>query len=181
MKHAQPVRVELKMRTVFNLLGPLTNPAGAQAQLVGAPSAAAAELMARALCALGLEHAFVVHGSDGLDEITTTGPTDAWEVREGDVSRLWLDPSDFGVERAMLADLQCANPEEHQSIARAILRGELGPRREIVLVNAAAGLVAAGAAADFQEGMELAAKSIDSGAALSRSEALARFTNEITP
>ena len=98
MKHAQPVRVDLKMRTVFNLLGPLTNPAGATAQLVGAPSPHAAELMAGALAALGLQRGFVVHGSDGLDEITTTGPTSAWEIRDGKVEARMLEPADFAVQ-----------------------------------------------------------------------------------
>ena len=106
MKHAQPVRAELKMRTVFNLLGPLTNPAGATAQLVGAPSAKAAELMAGALAALGLKRGFVVHGSDGLDEITTTGPTLAFEIRDGTVERRTLEPADFGVPQAYAADLK---------------------------------------------------------------------------
>ena len=105
MKHAHPVRVELKMRTVFNLLGPLTNPAGATAQLVGAPSEHAAELMAGALAVLGLERGFVVHGSDGLDEITTTGTTAAFEIHGGRVKRSTLSPEDFGVERAFIAVL----------------------------------------------------------------------------
>jgi anthranilate phosphoribosyltransferase len=174
MKHAQPARVELRMRTVFNLLGPLTNPAGANAQLAGAPSEKAGALMAEALAALGLERGFVVHGLDGLDEITTTGPTLAWEIRNGSVVRRTLAPEDFGVPRAELASLTGGDPAANCAIARAILEGERGPKRDIVLVNAAAALVAAGQASDFLEGMTIAARSIDSGAALAKLEALAR-------
>jgi len=165
MKHAQPVRVDLKMRTVFNLLGPLTNPAGATAQLIGAPSLQAAELMAGAIAALGIHRGFVVHGSDGLDEITTTGATHTWEVSEGTVSPLELNPADFGVEFATPEDLRGGDREENLAIASAVLDGVPGPQRDIVLVNASAALVAAGRAESFREGMRLAAGSIDSGAA----------------
>ncbi len=176
MKHAQPVRLELKMRTVFNLLGPLTNPAGATAQIVGAPSPAAAELMAGALAALGLERGFVVHGSDGMDEITTTGPTLAFEVRNGLVEERTLKPEDFGVRTVEPQELRGGDSARNAAIAREILRGACGPRRDIVLVNAAAALVACGKAGDFRRGMEIAARSIDSGAALAKLEQLARFT-----
>jgi anthranilate phosphoribosyltransferase len=179
MKHAQPVRVDLKMRTVFNLLGPLTNPAGATAQLVGAPSANAAELMAGALAELGLARGFVVHGSDGLDEITTTGSTVAFEIKAGRVERRVLDPADFGVPIAMPADLKGGDAVENHDIARAILSGETGPRRDIVLVNASAALVAVGRAADFIEGMALAARSIDSGSAQAKVDRLVRFTQGV--
>jgi anthranilate phosphoribosyltransferase len=175
MKHAQPVRAELKMRTVFNLLGPLTNPAGANAQLVGAPSAAAGELMAGALAALGLDRGFVVHGSDGLDEITTTGSTLAFEIHGGEVERRSLHPEDFGVARASAADLKGGDKETNCAIARGILEGERGPRRDIVLVNASAALVAAGQAGNFIEGVTLAAESIDSGAAAAKVKHLREF------
>jgi anthranilate phosphoribosyltransferase len=175
-RHAHPVRVDLKMRTVFNLLGPLTNPAGAAAQLAGAPSEHAAELIANALAQLGLSRGFVVHGSDGLDEITTTGPTLVFSITGGRVERCSLTPADFGVPIAHAADLKGGDPERNSEIARAVLSGRRGPQRDIVLVNSAAALVAAGKAADFGEGMELAARSIDSGAALAKVEALARFT-----
>jgi anthranilate phosphoribosyltransferase len=175
-KHAHPVRVDLKMRTVFNLLGPLTNPAGASAQLAGAPSAHFAELMAGALAALGLERGFVVHGSDGLDEITTTGPTLAFEIRHGEVTRRTLTPDDFGVAIAMPEDLKGGDRDRNCAIAREILEGVRGPRRDIVLVNAAAALVAVGRARDFREGVALAVDAIDSGAARGKAEALARFT-----
>lgn len=179
MKHAQPVRVDLKMRTVFNLLGPLTNPAGATAQLVGAPSENTAELMAGALAELGLARGFVVHGSDGLDEITTTASTVAFEIRAGRVERRILQPADFGVPTASSADLKGGDAAENREIARAILSGERGPRRDIVLVNASAALVAAGRAADFIEGMALAARSIDSGSAQAKVDRLVRFTQGV--
>ena len=165
MKHAQPVRGELKMRTVFNLLGPLTNPAGAAFQLAGAPSVIAAELMAGALAELGLTRGFVVHGSDGLDEITTTGPTLAFEIEAGRVTRRRLELKDFGVAVAGMEDLAGGSVEENRDIALRILDGERSAKRDIVLVNASAALVAAGAAKGFMEGMDLAAGAIDSGAA----------------
>lgn len=178
MKHAQPVRVELKMRTVFNLLGPLTNPAGANAQVAGAPSAKAAELIAGALAELGLEHGFVAHGSDGLDEITTTGATLLFEVRGGGKERRTVHPSDFGVAEARAEDLRGGDRGRNLEIARQVLGGCAGPQRDIVLVNASAGLVAAGRAASFEEAMVQAAASIDSGAARAKAEALARFTSQ---
>jgi len=179
MKHAQAVRVDLKMRTVFNLLGPLTNPAGATAQLVGAPSEASAELMAGALAELGLARGFVVHGSDGLDEITTTGSTLAFEIRAGRVERRVLEPGNFGVRTVTLADLKGGDAAENRDIARAVLSGEEGAHRDIVLVNASAALVAAGRAADFLEGMTMAARSIDSRAAIAKVEQLVRFTQGV--
>jgi anthranilate phosphoribosyltransferase len=174
-KHAQPARLELKTRTVFNLLGPLTNPAGAGAQLAGAPSPEAAALIAEALAALGLPRGFVVHGSDGLDEITTTGPTLAFEIRQGAVSRRELTPEDFGVPRARIEDLRGGDREVNREIVRSVLGGAAGPKRDIVLVNAAAALVAAGMAQDFRQGVALAAESIDSGAASGKLRALADF------
>jgi len=176
MKHAQPVRVDLKMRTVFNLLGPLTNPAGANAQLAGAPSAKAAELIAGTLAALGLAHGFVVHGADGLDEITTTGPTLVFEIHNGRVDRGTMTPDDFGVPLASAAELQGGDKDANAAIAREVLAGCPGPRRDIVLVNAAAGLVAAGKAQTFREAMALAAASIDAGAARAKVEALVYFS-----
>ncbi len=176
MRHAQPVRVDLKMRTVFNLLGPLTNPAGADSQLAGAPSARAAGLIAGALASLGLRRGFVVHGSDGLDEITTTGPTLAFSIADGAVERLSLTPDDFGVSPAAPEALRGGDLARNVAIAQTVLRGGSGPQRDIVLVNAAAALVAAGKAGTFAEGMTLAAQSLDSGAAKAKVEALARFT-----
>ena len=175
MKHAAPVRAELKMRTALNLLGPLTNPAGATAQLAGAPSPRAAELIAGALAALGLKRGFVVHGSDGLDEITTTGPTLAFEIRDGTVERRTLEPGDFAVRTARSEDLRGGSKERNCDIARQVLDGVPGPARDIVLVNSAAALVAAGRVETFLEGMAIATVSIDSGAAKAKVEALARL------
>jgi anthranilate phosphoribosyltransferase len=179
MKYAQPARLELKMRTVFNLLGPLTNPAGATRQLIGAPSPHAAVLMAQALAGLQPERAFVVHGSDGLDEVTTTGSTIVFEVAGRKVSPLSWSPADFGVAPANASDLSGGDPARNREIAIAVLQGELGPRRDIVLVNAAAALLAAGPATDLRAGMHLAAHSIDTGAAWKKVERLAQFSQNV--
>jgi len=172
MRYAQPARLELKMRTVFNLLGPLANPANASAQLVGAPSVPAAELIAEALARLGLERGFVVHGSDGLDEITTTGPTLALEITRGAIAHHTLTPGDFGVPQAETAGLRGGDPALNAEIARAVLSGAAGPQRDVVLVNSSAALVAIGRARNFREGVALAAESIDSGAAMAKLNAL---------
>ena len=170
MKHAHPVRVDLKVRTVFNLLGPLTNPAGATAQLAGAPSPKTAELIAGALAVLGLSRGFVVHGCDGLDEITTTGATLAFEIRGGKVERRTLEPADFAVPTARPEELKGGDRTRNAAIANAVLSGQRGPQRDIVLANAAAALVAAGRVATFLEGMAIGAES------RGKVEALARFT-----
>jgi anthranilate phosphoribosyltransferase len=172
MKHAQPVRRELKMRTVFNLLGPLSNPARAQMQLVGAPSPASAKLMAEALAELGTKRSFVVHGFNGLDEISTTGATEVFEVRRGHVERHVWSPGDFGVPVAGIEELRGGDAERNARIALDVLEGIAGAQRDVVLVNAAAGLVAAGIAPELRAGMKLAAASVDSGAALGRLQAL---------
>jgi len=175
MRHAQPARLELKMRTVFNLLGPLANPAGANVQIVGAPCAAAARLMAQALAQLGLYRGFVVHGSDGLDEITTTGPTLVLEIAAGAVREYTVTPDDFGLPPAGAEDLRGGDAETNERIAREILAGARGPRRDIVLANAAAALAAAGKARHFRDAVALAAASIDSGAARRKLEQLTAF------
>ena len=179
MKHAGPVRRELRIRSVFNLLGPLTNPAGATAQIVGAPSVQSARLIAGALATLGLHHGFVVHGSDGLDEITTTGPTEVFEIREGGVEVRMLEPSDFGVRSTAPEELKGGDAARNLEIARGVLAGERGAARDIVLVNAAAALVAAGTVGTFLEGMAVAVVSIDSGAARGKVEALAQFRSMV--
>ncbi len=179
MKYAQPARLELKMRTVFNLLGPLTNPAGATRQLIGAPSPQAAELMAHALAGLEPERAFIVHGSDGLDEVTTTGSTIVFEVTGRQVNPQSWSPSDFGVSHANAADLSGGDRARNREIAIAVLQGESGRRRDIVLVNAAAALLAAGLATDLRAGMRQAAHSIDTGAAWNKVEALAQFSQNV--
>lgn len=175
MKHAQPARAELKMRTAFNLLGPLTNPARAPRQLIGAPSPQAAELMTQALLQLGAERAMVVHGSDGLDEITTTATTAIADIGPRGVERYELDSSAFGVERATPEDLRGGDRKTNAAIIRAILSGERGPKRDIVLVNAAAAFVVAGKAQTWKEGVALAAESVDSGRAQSTLVRLAAF------
>jgi anthranilate phosphoribosyltransferase len=177
MKHAQPARLELKMRTVFNLLGPLTNPAGATRQLIGAPSLQTAELMAQALAGLEPERAFVVHGSDGLDEVTTTGPTTVFEVTGGALRRFEWNPSDFGVEQATPSDLAGGDRAANCAITTAILQGNRGAQRNIVLVNAAAALLAAGVTPDLHDAMQRASESIDSSAAWKKVERLRVFTS----
>jgi anthranilate phosphoribosyltransferase len=177
MRHVQVARSELKMRTSFNLLGPMTNPANASAQLVGAPSVRSAELMAQTLAALGLPRGFVVHGLDGLDEVSISGETLMLEIRSGAIAHLAVQPEDFGVARTPIEALRGSGPEENAQIALKVLNGERGPRRDVVLVNSAVALVAAGKAADFLEGMLMAAESIDSGAALRKLRELGAFTN----
>jgi anthranilate phosphoribosyltransferase len=166
MKHAQPVRRSLKMRTAFNLLGPLANPAGAQVQVIGAPSPDAAAIMAAALHELGTRRSFVVHGSDGLDEISTTGMTEVYEVCEAGITRHLWTPEEFGVPRVPLSALAGGHLQENAETVLSILRGEHGAKRDIVLVNSAAALLASGTADTLSEGMKRAAESIDSGSAL---------------
>jgi anthranilate phosphoribosyltransferase len=177
MKYAQPARLELKMRTTFNLLGPLTNPAGACSQLIGAPSESAAELMANALAGFEPQHAFVVHGAGGLDEVSTTGPTIVFEIRGAQVQRHTWTPADFGVPQTTIETLRGGDHRTNCGIAREILGGRPGPQREIVLVNAAAALVAAGRAGSLREGVALAIESIDSGRTARKVEELAAFTH----
>jgi anthranilate phosphoribosyltransferase len=165
MKHAQPARAEIKMRTALNLLGPLTNPAGARYQLIGASSERTARLVAETLAELGTERAFVVHGSDGLDEITTTGSTLVLEVSTGRVAEHVWQPRDFNTPRASLADLAAPAIDDNVRIARAVLGGESGPCRDIAVVNAAGALLAAGEATTPYLGVQMAERSIDSGAA----------------
>jgi anthranilate phosphoribosyltransferase len=179
MRYAQAARRDLKMRTVFNLLGPLTNPAGATRQLVGVPSPAAADLLAKVLASLGAVRAIVVHGSDGMDEITTTGPTLALTVHSGAIAHQDLTPADFGLPTARLEDLRGGEAAENAEITRRILAGEAGPKRDIVIANAGAALVAAGKVQDYREAAAIAAESIDSGAAMRRAEELAAFTRSV--
>ena len=176
MRRAGPVRKELGMRTVFNVLGPLTNPAGAGAQVMGVFDGALVEPAARVLLRLGVRRAFVVHGGDGLDEITTTAETKLAEIRRGEVSVREVAPEDFGVPRAAAADLAGGDSEANAAALQAILQGEKGPRRDIAVVNAAAALTAAGRAGDFREGAAMAAAAIDSGAAARKLDALIAFS-----
>jgi anthranilate phosphoribosyltransferase len=179
MKHAGPARSELKVRTAFNLLGPLTNPAGATAQVVGAPSVHAAELLAQTLASLGLHRGFVVHGMDGLDEISTTGETLVLEIRGGAIAHNTLAPEDFGLPRSLPEDLKGADKAANCAIAHEILSGKHGPRRDIVLANAAAALLACSRASGLKEGVSLAAEVIESGAAARKLNELIRFTQAL--
>lgn len=179
MKHVMPARREIGVRTVFNLLGPLTNPAGANAQVIGVAAPALTETLARVLAELGTHRAFVVHGADGLDEISNTGESRLSEVREGVVRTFTLRPEDFGLPRATIGDLRGGDREQNAQIIRALLGGEPGPKRDIVLMNAAAALVAGGKARDFQDGATLAARSIDSGEARGRLQALVALSQKL--
>jgi len=178
MRQVQGVRRELRMRTMFNLLGPLTNPARANGQVVGVYSLELVEKLAEALSMLGLRRALVVHGLDGLDEITITGTTRIAEAREGSVRSYEVEPEEFALKRGTLQDIAGGDAAENAAIIRAVLDGERSPRRDVVLLNAAAALVAAGRADHIAGAVPLAAKSIDSGAAAGRLEALVRFSAE---
>jgi len=177
MRHVQPARRELRLRTVFNLLGPLTNPARASAQVVGVYSSDLVEKLAEALSMLGLHRALVVHGHDGLDEVTITTSTRIAEVREGTVRSYEVTPEEFNFERATMSDISGGDATENARIIRDVLKGTPSARRDIVLLNAAAALVAASRANHLAEALPLAAASIDSGRAATKLEALVRFTN----
>jgi anthranilate phosphoribosyltransferase len=179
MKYVMAARREMGVRTVFNMLGPLTNPAGANAQVIGVYSGALCEPLARVLAELGTLRAFVVHGADGLDEISNTGESHICEVHEGVVRASRVRPEDFGMPRAGIADLQGGDREENAQIIRQILAGEPGPRRDIVLMNAAAALVVGGKARDLKEGVALAAQSVDSGGAAGKLSALVRLSQRL--
>jgi len=177
MKQVQGVRRELHMRTMFNLLGPLTNPARANGQVVGVYALDLVEKLAEALSMLGLRRALVVHGLDGLDEVTITGVTRIAEAREGSVRSYEVEPEEFGMKRGTLQDISGGDAAENAAIIRAVLNGEKSPRRDVVLLNAAAALVAAGRADHIAQAIPIAVKSIDSGAAAGKLEALVRFTS----
>ncbi len=165
MRHAAGVRKELGLRTAFNLLGPLTNPARPRRQLVGVPRPELTELIARALAMLGSERAWVVHGADGLDEISTTGYTKVSECRDGAVNTFYVHPADAGLRKAARSALSGGDSAENAAIARRILDGERGPRRDIVLLNGAAALLVAGVARDLTEGLAVAQAALDDGRA----------------
>jgi anthranilate phosphoribosyltransferase len=181
VKHAQEARLQLAGRTVFNMLGPLTNPVQARLQLIGAFSVRAAEIMAHALSRLGIERAYVVHGADGLDEITTTGLTTVFLVEEGKVQKGTLQPQDFSLETTSIDQLQGGGPEENAQIIREVLEGKEGPPSDIVLINAAAGLFLGQRAPDLKSAMELAQHAVASGAAKAKLEELAAFTAQHKP
>jgi len=180
-RHVAGVRTELGTRTIFNLLGPLSNPAEAPRQLMGIFAADYVERQARVLAALGVERAWVVHGSDGMDELTTTGPSAVAELRDGDVRLFELAPEAAGVPRAKPEDLLGGSPDENADALRALLDGQKGPYRDIVLYNAAAALVIADKAVGLESGVALAAASIDDGAAAAALAKLVAITNEAPP
>jgi anthranilate phosphoribosyltransferase len=181
MRHAAPVRKELAARTVFNVLGPLTNPAGARAQVVGVYAPELVRIIAEVLARLEARHAFVVHGAGGVDELSPAGPNLVCEVVGGRVVRREIDPADFGVPRCRPEELAGGSPADNAATVRAILAGAPGPKREAVLLNAAGAIAAGGHAVDLPEGYRLAAEAVDSGTAAARLEELIAFTHEEVP
>jgi anthranilate phosphoribosyltransferase len=180
MRHAAPVRRELATRTVFNVLGPLTNPAGARAQVVGVYAPELVETIATVLVRLGARRAFVVHGAGGVDELSPAGPNLVCEVIDGRVARREIDPLELGVPRCSAADLAGGTPEENAATVREIFAGAPGPKRDAVLLNAAGAIAAGGHADDLADGFGLAAAAVDSGAAAERLDALIAFSREKT-
>jgi anthranilate phosphoribosyltransferase len=164
-RHATLARKQIGERTAFNLLGPLTNPAGAHSQLVGVYGIDVIDLMAATLAELGIQRALAVHGADGLDEISLSGETYVAELNEGTIKRYTLTPEDFGLSRAPIETLRGGDAAENAALIREVLEAQPGPRRDIAVINAAAALVASGIAANFQDGAQLAAKAISSGLA----------------
>jgi anthranilate phosphoribosyltransferase len=181
MRHVMPARREMKTRTVFNVLGPICNPAGAKAQILGVYNEDLTEIMARVLCDLGTERAFVVHGLDGLDEITITGESKISEVRNGDVRTYYVAPEDFGINRASINAVKGGDALKNAEIIRGILSGSGGAPQDIVLLNAAAGLVAGGKGANLRDGIALARESIRSGHAMARLQKLIDLSQTLAP
>ena len=179
MRHAGPVRREIGIRTVFNLLGPLTNPARAQCMLLGVADPNLGERMAAALGRLNIQRALVVHGADGMDELTPSGPTTIWETHNGTQRQWTLHPADYGLPPAAVADLQGGAAAENAATMRRLLAGATGPLRAAALLNAAAALYAAGNAATINQGLEQAAQALDGGAALSVLENLVAVSREV--
>jgi anthranilate phosphoribosyltransferase len=181
MRHVGPVRVELGTRTIFNLMGPLSNPAGAKRQLIGVFARQWIEPLARVLGSVGTERAWVVHGSDGLDELTTTGASHVAEIRDGQVRVFEVAPEEAGLPRANPATLKGGDAATNAAALRELLDGAAGANRDNVLLNAAAALVIADKAADLREGAALAAAAIDSGKAKAALARLVAVTNEVVP
>lgn len=175
MKHVMPARTQLKVRTVFNILGPLANPALACFHVVGVSSPDLMELMASTLHGLGLKHAFVVHGANGMDEVSISSRTYVVEVRGDEIRQFVMTPEDFGIAPAKMDVILGGDARENAAIIESVLRGERGPRRDVVLLNAAPAIIAAGAASTWREGIRIAEESIDSGAALQKLQQLREF------
>ena len=178
MKYAAPVRREIGIRTIFNILGPLTNPAGARCQVVGVYDDSLTDILGKVLANLGAEHAFVVRGEDGLDEITLTTETKVTELKHGKLRTYHIKPEDFGFKRCKPEDLRGGGPEQNAEIILSILKGKKGPQYDVVLLNAAAAIVAGGMAKSLEEGISTARGSIDSGAALERLNKLVEMSNK---
>jgi anthranilate phosphoribosyltransferase len=182
MRHAAPVRRELATRTVFNVLGPLTNPAGARAQVVGVYTPELVRTIAEVLARLGARRAFVVHGAGGIDELSPVGTNLVCEVVDGDVREREIDPeAELGLPRCSVDDLRGGSPAENAAAIREVFDGAGGGRRSAILLNAAGAIAAAGHAADLREGLELARAAVDSGAAAERLEQLVAFTQAEVP
>jgi anthranilate phosphoribosyltransferase len=179
MRHAAPVRRELAARTVFNVLGPLTNPAGARAQVIGVYSPSLVRTLAEVLAQLGARRAFVVHGAHGIDELSPTGPNDVCEVVDGEVRERVIDPIDLGIPRCDPAELRGGSPAENADAIREVFAGADGGRRDAILLNAAGAIAASGHAEDLRAGLEQARLAVDSGAAAERLDQLARFTHAV--
>jgi anthranilate phosphoribosyltransferase len=181
MRHVGPSRVELGTRTIFNIMGPLSNPAGVKRQLLGVFAEQWLEPMAEVLRNLGTQHAWVVHGGDGLDEITTTTVTHVCELKDGKIRRFEISPGDYGIRIARSEELLGGDPQQNAQAIRELFDGAVGPYRDIVLLNAAAALVVAGAAKELRQGIEMAKEAIDFAKARKVLEDLIRVTNEPRP
>ena len=179
MRFAAGPRREIGIRTVFNILGPLTNPAGADRQVIGVADPSLARRMAEALGRLSSHKALIVHGTDGIDELSISAPTSVWSLEDGVVTESQVSPEQLGLQRAALESIQIDSPESSAAMARGVLSGEYGPARDVVLMNASAALVAADIASDLVEGVELAARSIDHGNALSRLDELVELSQAL--
>lgn len=177
MKYVAPIRRELGIRTVFNILGPLTNPAGASMQVMGVYDEDLVEPLARVLSNLGVKRAMVVYGQDGLDEISLSAPTTVCEVMHGTYKQYEIKPEDFGLSRCKKEDLVGGSPDVNADITREVLNGEKGPHRDIVLMNAGAGLYIAGKTKSMKEGIELARQLIDEGKAKEKLEDFITYSN----
>jgi anthranilate phosphoribosyltransferase len=179
MKHVVPARKELGVRTIFNFLGPLTNPAGARRQLLGVSDRRYQETIAEALVGLGCKRALVVCGEDGVDEISVTGPTRVIEVRDGRTEEWFLAPEDYGISTAALESIAGGSPQDNAAAVRRVLEGDGGPARDVILLNAGAAIAVGGGADDLAGGIERARKAIDSGAASDVRSRLAELTEEL--
>ncbi len=176
MKHVMAARMQLKVRTVFNILGPLANPAGARFQVVGVSAPEIMELMANALNGLNTDHAFVVHGANGMDEVSISSRTHVVEMRRGEMRQFVISPEDFGMTSARIETILGGDALENARIIESVFGGEPGPRRDVVLLNSAPAIVAGGAAKTWKEGLQLAAEAIDSGTALKKLKELREFS-----